>query len=164
MSGTMRRNARYVFPRNMTATDRLAARSENDGECRIWRGSTLTDGYGAISIGGRQYRVHRLAWSLANGRIPDGMFIDHVCHNILCINVDHLRLATPAENSRNRAGAMRRNKTGVRGVCWNGKGYQAAVFSAGITYYLGTYQSVSDASRAARAARAELFGEFSGGA
>lgn len=43
---------------------------------------------------------HRVAWEHANGPIPAGMTIDHVCRNKPCINVDHLRLLTNSENGR----------------------------------------------------------------
>jgi hypothetical protein len=67
------------------------------------------DGYGLIGISrnhaadigaSRTILAHRLAWKLANGPIPDGLQIDHVCRNRACINADHLEAVTASENVR----------------------------------------------------------------
>ena len=44
------------------------------------------------------------------------MTIDHMCHNRACVNVEHLRVVTNAQNQQNRKGANSLSKTGVRGV------------------------------------------------
>jgi hypothetical protein len=77
--------------------------------CLVWDGLLIHNGYGRISIGSKQAAelgvrrtvlVHRLAWEIANGPIPKGMQIDHLCRNRACINVDHLEVVTPSENVR----------------------------------------------------------------
>ena len=50
---------------------------------------------------------HRIAWFAAHGDIPDGMTVDHMWRNRRCINIDHLRLLTNAENAGDN-GASRR--------------------------------------------------------
>jgi hypothetical protein len=35
-----------------------------------------------------------------NGEIPEGMVIRHTCDNPGCINIDHLRIGTQADNVR----------------------------------------------------------------
>lgn len=77
--------------------------------CLVWDGRMVWNGYGQIAIG-RQHAaelgcpqtilVHRLAWELANGPIPKGMQIDHRCSNRACVNVAHMELVTPGENTR----------------------------------------------------------------
>lgn len=42
--------------------------------------------------------VHRVAWELANGPIPDGMVIMHRCDNPPCVELSHLVLGTQKEN------------------------------------------------------------------
>jgi len=37
---------------------------------------------------------HRHKWEEANGTIPEGYEIDHMCKNRACCNLDHLRLLT----------------------------------------------------------------------
>ena len=43
--------------------------------------------------------VHRVAWVIRNGDIPEGMVIDHLCRNTLCCNPDHLELVTQRTNA-----------------------------------------------------------------
>ena len=68
--------------------------------CVEWTGATNSRGYGVRRRPRprRMVYVHRDAWEEANGPIPDGMVIDHLCNNRACYNVDHLRLATHSEN------------------------------------------------------------------
>jgi len=74
------------------------------------------NGYGVMNVGSETKRAHRYAWEQANGKIPEGMVIDHICHNEAavkgecqggtsckhraCINIDHLRVITQSENVR----------------------------------------------------------------
>ena len=107
--------------------------------------------------------MHRYAWEEAYGPIPDGMMIDHICHNRTCVDVDHLRLATVAQNSANRAGAHRFRKHNLpRGVYPHGPNYMARVEHLGVTHYFGTYATPEEASAVAVRARHDLFGEFAG--
>lgn len=85
------------------ARRKLAARSTRDDVtgCLVWNGR-LERGYGRMQYDGRTQYAHRIAWQLARGPIGEGRTIDHLCHNRACIEVDHLREATPEANSRNR--------------------------------------------------------------
>ena len=67
--------------------------------CWEWTGPDNGAGYGVVSLGplGKRY-VHRLAYRIANGRIPDGLVIDHLCRNTRCFNPDHLEAVTHREN------------------------------------------------------------------
>lgn len=88
---------------------RLAARSEWRGGCLIYtRGWTDISGHVRFVVNGRSEFVHRVAWSLANGPIPDGLIIRHSCDVPRCINPKHLLLGTHADNSRD---AVERNRT-----------------------------------------------------
>jgi hypothetical protein len=44
--------------------------------------------------------VHRVAWELEHGPIPDGMLILHRCDNPACWAPEHLFLGTQADNVR----------------------------------------------------------------
>ncbi|MDB2192085.1 HNH endonuclease signature motif containing protein [Mycobacteroides abscessus] len=42
--------------------------------------------------------AHRASWIVANGPIPEGMTIDHLCRNKLCVNPSHMEVVTNQEN------------------------------------------------------------------
>lgn len=56
------------------------------------------DGYIQIASGGVKGRAHRVAWILANGSVPDGMTLDHLCRNRQCCELSHLEPVTNREN------------------------------------------------------------------
>lgn len=47
--------------------------------------------------------AHRFAYQQMFGQIPDGLTIDHLCSNKLCVNPSHLEAVTGAENNRRAA-------------------------------------------------------------
>ena len=53
-----------------------------------------------------------------NGKIPNGMQIDHIDHNKTNNKIDNLRLVTPKENNHNMKFRVT-NKSGVTGVSWD---------------------------------------------
>lgn len=82
---------------------RLRRRTKIAGECIEWTGAVQSKGYGSIGdSSGSSKLAHRVAWELANGPIPHGLTIDHLCMNKLCVNVAHLEVVTRAENIRRR--------------------------------------------------------------
>ncbi|WIB25835.1 HNH endonuclease signature motif containing protein [Curtobacterium sp. MCSS17_015] len=127
------------------------------GYAKIW--ATLV----GPTLDGRLKRVHlsvhRVVYEAANGRIPEGMVIDHVCANRGCIRLEHLRLVTQKQNLEHRTGATALSKTGVRGVVWRperGRFYASAQHH-GKHYSAGYFESMSDAEDAVRALRAKMF-------
>jgi hypothetical protein len=75
--------------------------------CHIWRGA-LANGYGYLRYQGRYQLVHRLAWTLKRGPIPDGMVLCHRCNVRRCVNPDHLVLGTRADNNADTKAARLR--------------------------------------------------------
>ena len=107
---------RYPASKNKTprpVAERLWEKVEITDSCWLWTGSRTADGYGEISEGGpksgrRRFYVHRLAWEILVGPIPEDMTIDHVaerCGNRHCVNVAHMEVVTRAENGR-RGGVL----------------------------------------------------------
>ena len=80
---------------------RLLAKIDFDGTpgCWEWSGAKVPQGYGLIKRkDGAQLRAHRVAYELAHGEIPAGMFVCHRCDNPRCIRPSHLFLGNHDEN------------------------------------------------------------------
>lgn len=138
--------------------DRLRLYSRADGECLRWDRAHDEDGYGLVRFEGRDQRVHRAAYVIANGPIAPGYEVDHTCHTRDCHNLDHLRLVIHKQNAENRAGLRSTNTTGVVGVSKRPNGrYQAHVGHNYRQITVGTFDTLEEAADAARAKRLELF-------
>lgn len=89
--------------------DRLKAYVEIDPEtgCHLWTGHCDPNGYGRMGVSKRYLSVHRVAWQLTNGPIPEGKIVLHDCDNRRCCNPEHLSLGTHAENARDRVARKR---------------------------------------------------------
>ena len=146
-------------PRIHTTEERFWAKVEKTDGCWNWTGSIHTQGYGVIKIDSKMKRAHRLSYELAIGRIPDGLLIDHICHNKGCVNPAHLRLATQKQNVENQQGGPRNSKSGIRGVRWyaRSKKWEAYLCHNGKTKYLGRFATKEAAGIAAQAGRNKLF-------
>ncbi len=99
-----------VFERTVGRFWSKVDRSEVEG-CWIWQGTIALPNkcgqrYGSFGFteDGKSvaYRAHRFAWMLCNGEIPDDMVIMHSCDVPLCVNPNHLKAATQAENVADR--------------------------------------------------------------
>lgn len=68
--------------------------------CWQWDGWLNSSGYGETSYRGNIVRVHRLAYMLLVGPIPDGMDICHKCDHSSCWNPAHLESGSQKKNSQ----------------------------------------------------------------
>ena len=81
-------------------------------------GSIEKTGYIRISIDGKRYSAHRLAWLYIYGNFPaKGYMIDHINHNTSDNRISNLRCVTNIENQRN-ASINKANTSGKIGVVW----------------------------------------------
>jgi len=80
----------------------------NEAGCREWTGYVNEDGYGYIKVDGIPVPVHRVAYELLRGPIPEGDTIDHLigpgepCTSKACTTGDHLEAVSREENSARR--------------------------------------------------------------
>ena len=86
---------------------------EQANGCWRWTSTVKTGGYPYFTFGWQAFRAHRLSYLWAHPGITfedmDGLEIDHLCRNRLCVNPEHLELVTPRENTMRGDTAARRN-------------------------------------------------------
>lgn len=121
---------------------------------------TLVNGYVCISIFGKRYQAHRLAFALVNGEFPT-LLVDHINGVINDNRWSNLRLATNSQNTCNSR-LSSRNSTGVKGVSFDRSRnlYRARIDINGSAIRLGRFDSLEDASQAVFDARLFYHKEF----
>jgi hypothetical protein len=137
--------------------ERLWAKVDKTETCWLWTGSLKSSGYGQINIDRIPRVAHRISYELTNGAIPEGLEIDHICHERRCVNPGHLRAVTRKQNAEHRSGPQRNNTSGVLGVSWTGKKWYASVQHHGHVYYVGLYDDIDEAEAAVIAKRLQFF-------
>ena len=111
--------------------------------------------YWQISIDGKQYKAHRLAWLVTHGGFPPEQ-IDHIDGNGLNNRLENLRAVSNAENQRN-ARKRADNTSGVSGVVWrkDHQKWQAKIQVNRKLTHLGYFTDKSEAIAARKAAEAK---------
>lgn len=102
-------DARTLMARMLRRTVRA------ESGCWIFTGATISTGYGSVGAGakGKSVLTHRLVVLARDGGIPDGMTVDHTCHDSYtcgktgrgcqhrrCVNPAHLAVVTAAVNTQ----------------------------------------------------------------
>jgi hypothetical protein len=68
--------------------------------CWEWTGAKTTTNYGHFRLNGRTTKSYRVSYATFVGKIPDGLTIDHLCRNRVCVNPMHLEAVSHQENMR----------------------------------------------------------------
>lgn len=94
--------AKNMGPRPRPAEQRFWEKVDKDsaGGCWLWK-AARRNGYGHFGISGRTTAyAHRLSYEWLIGPIPEGLQIDHLCRNKLCVNPEHLEAVTQEVNTQ----------------------------------------------------------------
>lgn len=85
-----------------SAETRFWVKVDRTDDCWVWRGARNAFGYGIfkVEVGSEKKEMaHRWSFKAAGGDIPDGLTLDHLCENKLCVRPDHLEPCTRGENA-----------------------------------------------------------------
>lgn len=142
---------------------------KSEGRWRMWNaqfsGKKISyinnTGYHAVGIGSIRYLVHRINWKIKYGEDPKEC-IDHIDGNKLNNRIDNLREASKLQNKINQM-VTKNNTLGVKGVSYANKhkSYQTAIAIDGKRTYLGSFNTIEEASLVYQAASLKYHGEFS---
>lgn len=105
--------------------------------------------YLRIQLFKKRYFVHRIVWEMHNGKIAEGMVIDHINRNGLDNRIDNLRCVSHRVNLRNKK-TDKRNTSGKTGVTWDkhaGK-WKAFINFGGRKRHIGNFSNIEHAIQA----------------
>jgi hypothetical protein len=123
-------------------------------------GTEHSRGYRRVMFEGKQWAVHRIIWTMFNGDIPSDMQVDHINGDASDNKIENLRLASNADNCKNRK--VKPSNTGIRNVslCKATGKYKVAVQADNKKIHLGHFDDLEFAELVAIEARAKYHGEF----
>ena len=104
-----------------TLEERFNAKYEvSESGCWNWIAGIFGTGYGQFRVGDKRIGAHRQSYKIFKGEIPEGLVIDHLCRNIMCVNPSHLEAVT---SSVNRLRGFNPEHRRVKPHCKNGHDY-----------------------------------------
>ena len=121
-------------------------------------GTVHSSGYRIITVDGRPYRAHRLAWFYVNGEWPT-VDIDHIYGVRDDNRIAKLRAATRSVNQQNLRAARGDTNTGVLGVHKTdkkSKPYRSSIKVDGKERHLGNFPTIELAQLAYLSAKRQF--------
>jgi hypothetical protein len=105
-------------------------------------------GYLRITVLGKQYYAHRLAWLYVYGKWPK-YEIDHINGNRSDNRIKNLRDITQISNCQNRNSHQSNSESKIMGVSWHKKAkkWQAHICIYKERKYLGLFNSIDEAHK-----------------
>lgn len=110
-------------------------------------GTLDKEGYVILSVKGKKYKAHRVAWFFVYGDFPD-QEIDHIDGQKTNNKISNLRQATRQQNQSNIYRPQSINKLGIRGVCKHRGKFMANIKINGKNFYLGLFDTKEIAQQA----------------
>lgn len=90
------------------SVDEILDRIRQNGDCRVWTGAPMKDGYARVWWAGKQIRVHTLVFAWHYGYVPP--VVRHACDTPLCIEISHLLPGTHQDNMTDRQSRDRQTR------------------------------------------------------
>lgn len=104
--------------------------------------------YKRVTIKGKTYAWHRVAYKIFHGELEDSLVIDHINGNQQDNSIKNLRLVERGDNQRNQV-KRKNNTSGHMGVSFNKKHqkWETYITYENKLYKLGYYESIEKAIR-----------------
>jgi hypothetical protein len=111
-------------------------------------GNSDASGYQRITIDGKNFKAHRLAWLYMTGAFPSEQ-IDHIDRNPGNNRFANLRAVTQSENQHN-SGKRKDNNSGYKGVSYqmDAKKWAVRICINNVKIYLGIFHTPEEANAA----------------
>ena len=105
-------------------------------------------GYLRITVLGKSYYAHRLAWFYMEGEWPDQ--VDHINGNKSDNRWENLRNVNVQQNAQNKLKAQKNSDSKILGVSWHKKAkkWQAHICVYKERKYLGLFKHINEAQEA----------------
>lgn len=91
--------------------------------CWYWARAVTNTGYGHVWDGTAVRKAHRVVYEALVGDVPDGLELDHLCRNRICVNPDHLEPVTHLENVRRGNARLNGSHQRAKTQCPQGHNY-----------------------------------------
>lgn len=141
----------------VTHEEHFWSRVDKTNNCWNWQGPLTPSGYGELRVDGKHYLAHRYSMYVSQGHLTLNLIIDHTCGNRACVRPEHLRETDSVVNGQNRHNFF--NTTGVRNVfpVSDSRKYRVQLSINNKSFYIGRYDALEDADKAAQAARKKYY-------